>query len=73
MYDTALKAGAYGGKLLGAGSGGFILLYVDDEHKESVRKALIDYMEVPIRFENGGTRVLYYSPEEYIPKKKYNI
>ena len=73
MYDTALKAGAYGGKLLGAGSGGFILLYVDDERKESVRKALIDYMEVPIRFENGGTRVLYYSPEEYIPKKKYNI
>ena len=43
---------------------------MDDEHKESVRKALIDYMEVPIRFENGGTRVLYYSPEEYIPKKK---
>ena len=70
MYDTALKAGACGGKLLGAGSGGFILLYVDDEHKESVRKALSDYMEVPIRFENGGTRVLYYSPEEYIPKKK---
>lgn len=69
MYSKALEAGALGGKLLGAGNGGFVLLYVEEDCKNSVRSALSDYMEVPFEFEDGGTRVLYYAPEDYIQKK----
>lgn len=64
FYARAIKAGALGGKLLGAGGGGFLLFYVDTDHQESVRKELSDLMEVNFHFEDGGTRILYYSPEE---------
>lgn len=63
LYAKAMQAGALGGKLLGAGGGGFILMYVDDSHKEAVRKELSDLLEVPFHFENGGTQILYYTPE----------
>lgn len=62
LYDKALSAGALGGKLLGAGGGGFLLFYVRPESRESVRQAL-DLMEVPFEFEDTGTSVIYYSPE----------
>ena len=65
LYQTAMQAGALGGKLLGAGGGGFLLFYVEEERQPQVRAALSSLMEVPFRFENGGTSVLYYSPEEY--------
>ncbi|HIW73924.1 MAG TPA: kinase [Firmicutes bacterium] len=65
LYQKAVAAGALGGKLLGAGGGGFLLFYVRKERRESVRAALHGLMEVPFRFENGGTRVLYYVPESY--------
>ena len=65
LYAKGIKAGALGGKLLGAGGGGFLLFYVPKNKHESVRKALKELMEVPFNFENGGTKVIYYSPEVY--------
>lgn len=67
LYQKAKQAGAIGGKLLGAGGGGFLLFYVRQEHQEAVRRALSRLMYVPFEFENGGTRVIHYSPELYIP------
>lgn len=63
LYDKAIAAGALGGKLLGAGGGGFLLFYVRPEKQDSVRKALSNLMEVPFKFERSGTRVVYYTPE----------
>ena len=65
LYDRGISAGALGGKLLGAGGGGFLLFYVRPEHQESVRKALKDLMEVPFSFEDSGTSVAYYSSETF--------
>lgn len=68
LYKKGIKAGALGGKLLGAGGGGFLLFYVQPEYQESVQRAMKDLMYIPFEFENGGTRVIYYSPENYEPK-----
>ena len=65
QYDKAMKAGALGGKLLGAGGGGFLLFYVPKEKQEAVRNALKGQMYVPFKFENDGTKIIYYGPEEY--------
>ena len=59
LYETALKNGAVGGKLLGAGGGGFILLYVPEKYQSKIRTALDKYMFVPFSFENEGTKILY--------------
>lgn len=67
VYSKALQAGATGGKLLGAGGGGFLLFYVDPDKQENVRKALENLLYVPFEFENGGTRVIHYTPESYEP------
>ncbi len=64
----ALYACALGGKLLGAGGGGFLVFYVQPEHQEAVRRAMQDLLYIPFQFEDGGTRVIYYSPEDYSPK-----
>ncbi|MEI8155088.1 MAG: GHMP kinase [Hyphomicrobiales bacterium] len=58
-YELALKAGAFGGKLLGAGGGGFLLLLAPPEKHADVRKALAELTEVPMAYEPRGTRVLY--------------
>lgn len=63
FYDRAIKAGALGGKLLGAGGGGFLIFYVKPERKKSVMDAMQKLMYIPFSFENGGTRVIHYSPE----------
>ena len=68
LYERGIKAGALGGKLLGAGGGGFLLFYVEQDRQEKVRVALQDLMYVPFEFEDGGTRVIYYAPESYEPK-----
>ena len=68
LYDTGIEAGALGGKLLGAGGGGFLVFYVRPEKQESVLKAMGELMHVPFRFEEGGSRVIHYSPEMYEPK-----
>ncbi|WP_110955295.1 GHMP family kinase ATP-binding protein [Anaerosinus massiliensis] len=60
IYDTALKNGAIGGKLLGAGGGGFILLFVPPENQAIIKKSLSKFLYVPFAFEDFGSRVLYY-------------
>lgn len=65
LYAKAIQAGALGGKLLGAGGGGFLLFYVEKEHQDAVRAALADLLYVPFSFENTGTRVIFYDPESY--------
>ena len=67
LYARGIQAGALGGKLLGAGVGGFLVFYVQPEKQNEVRKAMSDLMHIPFKFENGGTRVIYYTPEEYEP------
>jgi len=64
-YEMAMKAGALGGKLLGAGGGGFLLFYVQPDKQEQVRKALSALKEIPFRFETSGARILYYAAEFY--------
>lgn len=59
IYDKALDAGALGGKLTGAGGGGFLLLYCPYENRESVRKALKDFREIPIKLEETGSKVIF--------------
>ena len=68
FYDKGIKAGALGGKLLGAGGGGFLVFYVQPEYRDSVMEAMQELMYIPFSFENGGTRVIHYSPENYIPR-----
>ena len=68
LYDKGLKAGALGGKLLGAGGGGFLVFYVEPDKQEKVKKAMEDLLYIPFEFEDGGTRVIHYSPENYEPQ-----
>ena len=68
LYEKGIKAGATGGKLLGAGGGGFLVFYVQPEYREAVREAMSDLLYIPFRFEEGGTRVIHYSPESYVPR-----
>lgn len=63
LYSTALANGAIGGKILGAGGGGFLLFYVEKEKQEKLKKALKDVLYVPFEFENGGARILFYNDE----------
>ena len=67
LYEKGIKAGALGGKLLGAGGGGFLVFYAQPEKQPSLKEAMKDLIHVPFQFEDGGTRVLYYSPESYAP------
>jgi len=59
MYECALGAGALGGKLTGAGGGGFLLLYVPHERQNDVRTALGNLQELPFRLEADGTKVIF--------------
>lgn len=68
VYEKAIKAGATGGKLLGAGGGGFLLFYVEPEKQKQVHEALDKLLYVPFEFETGGTRVIHYTPESYEPR-----
>jgi D-glycero-alpha-D-manno-heptose-7-phosphate kinase len=63
IYDAARRAGAVGGKLLGAGGGGFFLLFVRPEDRPKVRAALPSLLEVPFRFETSGSRIVLYQPD----------
>ncbi len=60
-YERACKAGAIGGKLLGAGGGGFLLFYVEKQNQGRVREALRDLQELPFLFEPQGSKVIYVS------------
>lgn len=62
IYETAREAGAIGGKILGAGGGGFLLLFVKPENQPKVREALKDLVHVPFNFDDSGSRVVLYQP-----------
>lgn len=70
LYEKGIAAGALGGKLLGAGGGGFLVFYVQPEKQATVKEAMKDLLYVPFQFEDGGTRVIHYTPESYIPKEE---
>jgi D-glycero-alpha-D-manno-heptose-7-phosphate kinase len=63
IYEAAMKAGAIGGKLLGAGGGGFMVFLVKPALQKKVREALSHLIHVPFRFENNGSRVVLYQPQ----------
>jgi len=65
QYSKAIRSGAIGGKLLGAGGGGFLLFYVPLDKQAAVREALSGQLYVPFRFENEGTKVVFYQSEQY--------
>lgn len=62
-YEAARRAGALGGKLLGAGGGGFLLFYVEKQNQSLVREALSNLRELPFRFEPQGSKVIYISDD----------
>ena len=62
IYEIALKNGAIGGKLLGAGSGGFILFYVEPENQDRLKEALKGYLHVPFKFDFSGSEIMVYQP-----------
>lgn len=64
IYDTSLRAGAIGGKLLGAGGGGFIIFFVPPQMQQKVRAALKGLLEVKFAFENTGSHIIYYARQE---------
>ncbi|MFH1724578.1 MAG: GHMP kinase [Elusimicrobiota bacterium] len=61
LYDRARRAGAVGGKILGAGGGGFLLLYADPSKQEGVRRAMKGWREIRFRFEPEGSKIVYVS------------
>jgi len=63
IYQTAMKAGAVGGKLLGAGGGGFILIFVSPELRSRVKESLRGLLHVPFRFESAGSQIIFYEPD----------
>lgn len=67
IYKKALSAGALGGKLLGAGGGGFLLFYAEPEKHKSIISKLSDLLYVPFCFVDSGSRIIHYTPESYEP------
>ena len=59
LYQKGLDAGAVGGKLLGAGGGGFLLFYVEPDKQESVKRAMRSLLQVPFQFENKGSEIIF--------------
>ena len=61
MYDKGIKSGALGGKLLGAGGGGFILFFVPPEKQKQLKSKLSEILHVPFRFDFSGSQIVYHS------------
>jgi D-glycero-alpha-D-manno-heptose-7-phosphate kinase len=59
VYQKALDAGAYGGKLLGAGGGGFMLIFASPDKQPAIREKLAGILEIPFRMEFDGSRIIY--------------
>ncbi|MDE0186950.1 MAG: kinase [Candidatus Poribacteria bacterium] len=64
LYNRARSVGAIGGKLTGAGGGGFMLLFVPPDRQEKVKEAFSKLIHVPIRFESSGSQIIFFNPEE---------
>lgn len=62
IYSTARSAGALGGKLLGAGGGGFMLLFAEPSIQPKIKEALKHLLFVPFNFENSGSQIIFYKP-----------
>jgi len=65
MYSAALSAGTTGGKICGAGGGGFMLLYVPREKQNAVRNALLEYKELPFMLDKHGSRIVFNQAANY--------
>jgi len=65
LYEKGMAAGALGGKLLGAGGGGFMVFYAEPEKQAAVANAMEGLMHIPFEFEDEGSKILYYVPESY--------
>ena len=65
IYAKARAAGALGGKLLGAGGGGFMLFFVEPERRQEVLTALEHLLVVPIKFDYSGSQIIFYDPDRY--------
>ncbi len=61
-YETARKSGAVGGKILGAGAGGFLLLYAPKEKHDAICQSLPDLKPINFTFEREGSKIIYYNP-----------
>lgn len=66
IYEAARSVGAIGGKLLGAGGGGFMLLFARPEDHPRVKARLKNFLRVPFRFENTGSQIIFYHPDRYM-------
>lgn len=64
-YDLAMENGALGGKLLGAGGGGFLLFYCPREKQKRLKSALSDLWELPFAMENSGTKIIYVGDKDW--------
>lgn len=65
IYQAALESGAIGGKILGAGGGGFLLLFAKPQDQAGIREKLKGLLEIPFRFEDTGSQIIFYRPEYY--------
>ncbi|GHT53132.1 GHMP kinase [Spirochaetia bacterium] len=65
IYKTAKENGAIGGKLMGAGGGGFMVLFAAPDNHKRIRDALGNFVHVPFRFESEGAKIFHYTPEEF--------
>ena len=72
IYQSALKAGALGGKLCGAGGGGMMLLYVPKKYQSSVRSALSSLLYVPFRFSETGSQIIFSNKAVHLPEVESN-
>ena len=59
IYTVAKSVGALGGKLLGAGGGGFMLFYIKKENQDKLRGALKNLLEIPFKFDDEGSKIIY--------------
>jgi D-glycero-alpha-D-manno-heptose-7-phosphate kinase len=69
IYEAARRAGALGGKLLGAGGGGFMLLFAKPETHAHIKAALPGLLHVPFRFEGMGSQIVFYQQESPIARQ----
>lgn len=65
IYNVGIAAGATGGKILGAGGGGFILFFVPLYNQKAVKEALKDLLHVPIKFDNMGSQLILYATQDF--------
>ena len=61
-YETARKHGAIGGKILGAGAGGFLALFAPEDRHEAIRHSLPKLRAIPVDFERMGSQIIFYQP-----------